>query len=74
MATFSSCSSGLYSWVACINNNLCFGYFPWDFPACRELIVLSAAAGYGNYCVHVIYSRIGPVMLGPAESAILWDY
>ena len=46
-------------------------YYPWVFPACRVLIiVLSAAAEYGNHCVHVLYSRIGPVILGPAESAM----
>ena len=37
--------------------------------------MLSATAVYGNEVQwYVLYSRIGPVILGPAESAMSWVY
>ena len=43
---FSCCSVPVNS-VNNLNLNSLFGYFPWDFPACKVLIVLSAAEEYG---------------------------
>ena len=37
--------------------------------------MLSAAAVYDNYNgMYYIYSRVGPVILGSAKSAMLWIY
>ena len=41
--------------------------------------MLSAAADYSNVlivmvCMYIIYPRVGPVILGPAESSMPWVY
>ena len=55
---------------------LCFSYFRWDFLVSKVLIcclyiqdypMLSAAAVYDSY---VLYSRIGSIVLGPAENVM----
>ena len=54
----------------------------WDwFIACKMLyynITLSAAADYGKFLMNCngmyLYSRVGPVILSPAESAMPWVY
>ena len=61
-----------------------FGYFSGisqllggKFVACTLLYYMlsAAAAVYSNELqLHVLYSSIGPVILGPAESAMPWVY
>ena len=39
-----------------------------------NIILLSAAAVYDNYNGMYLYSKIGPIILGPAERATPWIY
>ena len=62
---------------------MCFGYFPWAFPASRVLIccLYNVTLCYqllqfsdelnGMY---VLYSMVGPVILHPDEMAMPWVY
>ena len=57
-----------------------FGYLPWDFRASRKLIcyLLNVILCYQLLqfivMVYVLYSRVGPVILGTPESTMPWVY